>query len=59
MIELYSYREFLELQRRSNEHLDEKMRKMYAKAKQNEKKVEEDKEPPEEEAPYGISFKKP
>lgn len=56
---MYSYREFLELQRRSNEHLDEKMRKMYAKAKQNEKKVEEDKEPPEEEAPYGISFKKP
>jgi len=52
VIELYSYREFLELQRRSLEHYEEKMKRLYEKAQKESKKAE-NKKPPEDNAPLG------
>lgn len=49
---MYSYREFLELQRRSLEHYEEKMKRLYEKAQKESKKAE-NKKPPEDNAPLG------
>jgi hypothetical protein len=56
VIALYSYREFLELQRKSLEHLHEKMKKADEKAQKEKKGIKN--ETPNEEAPLGTNITK-
>lgn len=51
---MYSYREFLELQKKSREHQDKKIEEMYLKTKKEENMLNN--EPDEDDYPYGISF---
>lgn len=53
---MYSYREFLELQRKSLEHLHEKMKKADEKAQKEKKGIKN--ETPNEEAPLGTNITK-
>ena len=51
---MYSYREFLELQKKSREHQDKKNEEMYLNTKREENTVKN--EPDEDDYPYGIRF---
>jgi hypothetical protein len=55
VIYLYSYREFLELQKISREHQDKKMEQMYLNTQKKEK-VEKEEVDDSEEYPFGVRF---
>jgi hypothetical protein len=55
VIYLYSYREFLELQKISREHQDKKMEQMYLNTQKKEK-VEKKEVDDSEEYPFGVRF---
>ncbi len=52
---MYSYREFLELQKISREHQDKKMEQMYLNTQKKEK-VEKEEVDDSEEYPFGVRF---